>query len=89
MTAIIIRRLAQQMVQAISKQIVSLTQVHEIFGLRRAESDRFFTEWREDLAHLSAEEKARLDQIKQRYDYNKLIVRCLRKPSNCSSCRHF
>lgn len=57
------------MVQAISKQIVSLNQVHEKFGLRRADSDRFFTEWREDIVPLSAEETARLDQIKQRYDY--------------------
>lgn len=57
------------MVQAISKQIVSLNQVYERFGLRRAESDRFFTEWRENSMELSADEKARLDQIKQRYDY--------------------
>lgn len=57
------------MVQAISKQIVSLNQVHERFGLRRADSDRFFTEWRENLPQLSIEERTRLDQIKQRYDY--------------------
>lgn len=65
------------MVQAISKQIVSLNQVHERFGLRRAEDDpcgickavRFFIEWRENLTQLSAEEKVRLDQIKQRYEY--------------------
>ncbi|MGG6268391.1 type I restriction endonuclease [Leptolyngbya sp. AN03gr2] len=57
------------MVQAISKHIVSLGQVHERFGLRRSNTDRFFTEWREDLVRLNAEEKARLDLIKQRYDY--------------------
>ncbi|GAP99176.1 type I restriction enzyme HsdR N-terminal domain-containing protein [Leptolyngbya sp. NIES-2104] len=57
------------MVQAISKQIVSLNQVHEKFGLRRADNDRFFTEWREDIVPLSAGDTARLDQIKQRYDY--------------------
>jgi hypothetical protein len=57
------------MVQAISKQIISLNQVHEKFGLRRTDSDRFFTEWWENLPELSGSEKGRLDQIKRRYDY--------------------
>ncbi|MBW4441027.1 MAG: type I restriction enzyme HsdR N-terminal domain-containing protein [Plectolyngbya sp. WJT66-NPBG17] len=59
------------MIQAISKQITSLNQVHEKFGSWRTDSDHFFTEPWENLPQLSNAEKERLDQIKRRYEYQR------------------
>ncbi|GAP98639.1 hypothetical protein [Leptolyngbya sp. NIES-2104] len=65
------------MIQAISKQINNLNQVREKFGLQRTQSDQFFTEWTEHLPGLSSAEKERLDQIKQRYEYQRSNNRLL------------
>jgi hypothetical protein len=39
-------------------------------NLRQADSDRFFSEWLEDLPDLDERERAGIERLKQRYDYH-------------------
>jgi hypothetical protein len=40
-------------------------------NLRQADSDRFFSEWSEDLPDLDERERAGIERLKQRYDYHR------------------
>jgi hypothetical protein len=55
---------------AVTKAIKTLNELEARFGLQRAESDRFFPEWAEELPPLADSEKAALDRIKTRYLYH-------------------
>ena len=56
---------------AISKHINSLLEVETRFSAQQANSDRFFTEWQENLPELTESEKAHCDRIKERYLYHR------------------
>ncbi|NJL38579.1 MAG: type I restriction endonuclease subunit R [Leptolyngbyaceae cyanobacterium SM1_4_3] len=53
----------------ITKAITNLTEAHARLGIAPSADATFFTELRESLPPLSDTEKARLDQLKQRYLY--------------------
>ncbi|MGI0492525.1 type I restriction endonuclease subunit R [Alkalinema pantanalense CENA528] len=53
----------------ITKAITNLTEAHAKLGIVPSTDATFFTEWRESLPSLSDTEKAKLDQLKQRYFY--------------------
>jgi hypothetical protein len=55
----------------ITDTIKSLSDLQVRCNLRQAESDRFFSEWVEDLPALDEREQAGIDRIKQRYDYHR------------------
>ena len=42
------------------------------FNLRQTDSDRFFSEWQEDLPELNEQEKIGIARLKQRYDYQRM-----------------
>lgn len=52
---------------AISQAITNMAQLQERFVLMLADSDRFFTEWYENLPELTETERAFLDKIKRRF----------------------
>jgi hypothetical protein len=56
---------------AISKHVNSLLEVETRFAAQRSNSDRFFTEWYENLPSLTTVEKERCDRIKERYLYHR------------------
>jgi hypothetical protein len=56
---------------AISKYVNSLLEVETKFSAQQAISDRFFSEWYEDLPELTEVEKERCDLLKERYLYHR------------------
>jgi hypothetical protein len=56
----------------ITDTIKSLSDLQIRCNLRQAESDRFFSEWMEDLPELNQQEQAGITRIKQRYDYHRV-----------------
>jgi hypothetical protein len=56
---------------AISKYVNSLLEVEAKFSAQQAISDRFFSEWYEDLPELTQLEKERCDRLKERYLYHR------------------
>jgi hypothetical protein len=59
------------MVQAITKIVRSLADVRQQFGLSRSIADNFFPEWQANLPELTATEVSTLDQIRQRFRYQR------------------
>ncbi|MGI8503604.1 MAG: type I restriction endonuclease [Hassallia sp.] len=55
---------------AITDIFKSLAEVESRFHLRRTEDEQFFTEWYDNLAQITDEEKASLDVIRRRYLYH-------------------
>ena len=51
--------------------IKSLSDLQVRCNLRKADSDRFFSEWLEDLPDLDERERAGIERLKQRYDYHR------------------
>lgn len=51
--------------------ITTLQDLHQRLGLVPTQSDDFFAEWTESLPTLTAQERATVDRIKQRYDYHR------------------
>ncbi len=56
----------------ITDAIHSLNDLSDRLNLRQADSDRFFSEWQEDLLELTEIEKVGVAKLKQRYDYQRL-----------------
>ncbi|WP_434685970.1 type I restriction endonuclease subunit R [Pseudanabaena minima] len=56
---------------AISKYVNSLLEVETKFSVQQSLSDRFFSEWYEDLPELTEAEKKRCDLLKERYLYHR------------------
>lgn len=56
---------------AISKYVNSLLEVETKFSAQQAISDRFFSEWDEDLPELTEVEKERCNLLKERYLYHR------------------
>ncbi len=56
---------------AISKYVNSLLEVETKFSVQQSLSDRFFSEWYEDLPELTEVEKERCDLLKERYLYHR------------------
>ena len=60
------------MVYVAVKQVVkTLADVHEQFGLARSAHDEFFTEWQTQRSDLSDSERSQLDQVRQRFRYQR------------------
>ncbi|OYQ68007.1 type I restriction endonuclease subunit R [Pseudanabaena sp. SR411] len=59
------------MTLAISKYVNSLLEVETKFSVQQSLSDRFFSEWDEDLPELTEAEKERCDLLKERYLYHR------------------
>jgi hypothetical protein len=57
------------MVQTVPAKDLSLHDVKVKFGLKLAEDDRFFPEWRDSLPELSESEQRSLDRLKADYLY--------------------
>ena len=55
----------------ITDTIKSLSDLQVRCNLRQADSDRFFSEWIEDLPELDEREEAGIERLKQRYDYHR------------------
>jgi hypothetical protein len=55
---------------SIGQAIQSLNDLQTRFNLSQTQSDRFFSEWYEDLPELSDRERESLKRIKHRYDYH-------------------
>jgi hypothetical protein len=55
----------------ITDTIKSLIDLQVRCNLRQADSDRFFSEWIEDLPDLDEREQAGIERLKQRYDYHR------------------
>jgi hypothetical protein len=55
----------------ITDTIKSLIDLQVRCNLRQADSDRFFSEWIEDLPDLDERERAGIKRLKQRYDYHR------------------
>jgi hypothetical protein len=55
----------------IGQAIQSLNDLQTRFNLSQTQSDRFFSEWYEDLPELSDRERESLERIKHRYDYHR------------------
>jgi len=51
--------------------ITTLNDLQQRLGLMQAQNPDFFDEWLENLPALTAQEQARIDRIKQRYDYHR------------------
>ena len=58
--------------EAITEAIYSLNDLSDRFNLRQTDSDRFFSEWQEDLPELNEQEKIGIARLKQRYDYQRM-----------------
>lgn len=56
----------------ITDAIHSLNDLSDRFNLRQASSDRFFSEWIENLPELNTAEHAGINRLKQRYDYQRM-----------------
>ncbi|MGK7933859.1 MAG: hypothetical protein AB4041_20855 [Microcystaceae cyanobacterium] len=52
----------------ISKTITTFSDLEQRFKLSPTDNDLFFTEWQQDLPDLTVQEKATLQQIKQRFE---------------------
>ncbi|MEI2582287.1 type I restriction endonuclease subunit R [Scytonema sp. PRP1] len=57
--------------KAITDAITSLADAENRFGFVRIESERFFSEWCEELPALSEADKANLDVLRRRYLYHR------------------
>jgi len=55
----------------ITDTIKSLSDLQVRCNLAQADSDRFFSEWIEDLPDLDEREEAGIERLKQRYDYHR------------------
>ena len=55
----------------ITDTIKSLSDLQVRCNLAQADSDRFFSEWIEDLPELDEREEAGIERLKQRYDYHR------------------
>jgi predicted type IV restriction endonuclease len=56
---------------AVTQVVKTLSHVHQRFGLQRALSPQFFTEWHDNLPSLTASEQEILDRIRQRFRYHR------------------
>ena len=56
----------------ITDAIHSLNDLSDRFNLRQADSDNFFSEWKENLPELTDMEAASVAKLKQRYDYQRM-----------------
>ncbi|NES22736.1 MAG: restriction endonuclease subunit R [Symploca sp. SIO3E6] len=56
------------MVQTIQAKAVTLHDLDNLFGLQLLEDQQFFPEWQENLPELTAEEKRRLDRVKDSFN---------------------
>jgi Type I restriction enzyme R protein N terminus (HSDR_N) len=56
---------------AVKKVIKTLADVHEQFGLSRSSRDEFFTEWQTHRSDISEAERFQLDQVRQRFRYQR------------------
>jgi hypothetical protein len=56
----------------ITDAIHSLNDLSDRFNLRQADSDNFFSEWKENLPALTDMEAASVAKLKQRYDYQRM-----------------
>jgi hypothetical protein len=60
------------MTVGILNTIKTLRDLQQRCNLEQTQSDRFFTEWQENLPSLSVQAAAAVDRIKQRYDYHRV-----------------
>jgi hypothetical protein len=60
------------MTVGILNTIKTFRDLHDRANLQLTQSDRFFSEWQEDLPSLSVQAAAGVDRIKQRYDYHRV-----------------
>lgn len=58
--------------KAITEIITTLREAERKFKLTRRENEQFFPEWRSNFPELSQEEKAALNQLRQRYLYQRV-----------------
>jgi hypothetical protein len=56
---------------AITEAITTLAEAERRFNLSRSEDERFFSEWQLDLLELSTVEQTALDELRQRYLYQR------------------
>jgi hypothetical protein len=56
----------------ITDSIKSLSDLQTRCNLTQANSDRFFSEWIEELPELNEQEQADIARIKKRYDYHRV-----------------
>jgi hypothetical protein len=56
---------------AVKKVVKTIADVQEQFGLTRSERDDFFTEWQMNRSELSEAERSQLDQVRQRFRYQR------------------
>jgi hypothetical protein len=56
----------------ITDAIHSLNDLSDRLNLRQADSDNFFSEWKENLPALTDMEAASVAKLKQRYDYQRM-----------------
>ena len=56
----------------ITEVIKNFSDLQMRFNLHRAERDRFFCEWIEDLPNLDEQQQSEIKRIKGRYDYHRL-----------------
>ncbi|MEC4896150.1 MAG: type I restriction endonuclease subunit R [Oscillatoria sp. PMC 1051.18] len=56
---------------AVTETIKTWNDLEERFNLCQTDSDRFFSEWIDDLPELSEPEQAGVNRIKRRYDYHR------------------
>jgi len=56
---------------AVKKNVKTLADVHEQFGLSRSSRDDFFTEWQMRRSDISEAERLHLDQVRQRFRYQR------------------
>ena len=56
---------------AVTKAVRSIVDLREQFGMERSLSDDFFLEWQVDLSELTTAEYATLDQVQQRFRYQR------------------
>ncbi|WP_224412332.1 hypothetical protein [Oscillatoria salina] len=56
---------------AVTETIKTWNDLEERFNLCQTDSDRFFSEWIDDLPELSEAEQVGVNRIKRRYDYHR------------------
>jgi hypothetical protein len=59
------------MVQAVTKTVQSLADVRQQFGLVRSIDADFFPEWQTDLVEITERDRLALDQVRQRFRYQR------------------
>ncbi|MGB0562426.1 MAG: type I restriction endonuclease [Spirulinaceae cyanobacterium] len=57
--------------KGVREVITTLQNLHQRLGLVQTPSNDFFTEWTATLPELTAQELAKIDRLKQRYDYHR------------------